>query len=517
MSVLPMLPTWNPWELLTEPENRTQEIANAQAKQADFVLAAINEWRNSPTLHTMEEAQRYYEAENVAIARRKRMVFNQQGSELINAPWLANNHLIHAFLRKLLKQKTGYVLGSDPSISSSDETFSKLIGEVADEKFFRVLRRATKDAVMKGISWIQAYYDEVGELRFKRIPSQEIVPFWQDADHTLLTAAIRVYTVESYDGSQKKKTTKVQYFTTRAVFNYILDNGLTADPDAPVEYNFALRGTETSDDGTETQPILQMWDRIPLIPVKYNDEEESLLKFVKPLIDDYDMRTSDMANALQEEPDKIKVITNYDGASIEEFMFNLVKYRVLFLQDNGAADTLDNSIDSTAHEAHLTRIRRDLFEMAGAVDTQNKELGNASGVALRFLYSDLDMDCADLEDGIRLAISQMLWFVRQDWLLRGRGDYTDESKYDVKTTFNISVIVNEAERIQDCAASAGIVSEKTILEHHPWVTDVDEEIKQLDKERQESFDQSQLMSAASGGTQQNDDDDDAEAGSGNEE
>ena len=43
--------------------------------------------------------------------------------------------------------------------------------------------------------------------------------------------------------------------------------------------------------------------------------------------------------------------------------------------------------------------------------------------------------------------------------------------------------VNETDVINNARTSDGLISKRTILQNHPWVTDVDEELDQLDKEK----------------------------------
>ena len=43
--------------------------------------------------------------------------------------------------------------------------------------------------------------------------------------------------------------------------------------------------------------------------------------------------------------------------------------------------------------------------------------------------------------------------------------------------------VNETDVINNARTSDGLISKRTILQNHPWVTDVDEELDQIDKEK----------------------------------
>ena len=54
----------------------------------------------------------------------------------------------------------------------------------------------------------------------------------------------------------------------------------------------------------------------------------------------------------------------------------------------------------------------------------------------------------------------------------------------VKITFARNVLINQSDIIQQCKDSVGIVSDRTILAHHPFVDDVDKEVEQLKEQKQ---------------------------------
>ena len=475
--------------LISEPETLITlvRLAAEQHEQLrSFLETNISEWLKGPKYDMIRMGHRYYENEN-DILLRERKVIGREG-EMVAAPYLANNRLPHAFMRKLTKQKVNYLLAKPFTVSSDSEEFQEALAAYVTRAFRRLIKTTAQDAVIGGIGWAQPYYDAAGELHFKRIPATEVIPFWADIDHTVLDAAIRVYDVEVYESKEKKRVQYVKYYTKDKVYNFTLDeDGLHTLEDTPYEANFAfereveLLNEETGESEVQTVQEGVMWDRIPLIPIKYNAEEDSLLKSIKHLIDDYDRRTSDLSNTLEDEPDRIKVVKDYDGTDKGEFMYNLARYRTLFLRGSGDIKTLDTSISVDALENHLTRTRRDIFEFGSGVDTQNKDLGNASAVALKFVYSDLDMDCFDFGNEIAWALEQMVWFIKRDLQLKTGVDYTDAS-FDV--TFNTDITINETETISNIKNSVGIVSQKTLLEQHPYVDDASEEERLLEQEQQ---------------------------------
>ena len=488
-----------------------------------FLDYIIDEWRKSGQYKQILEGQRYMRTEN-DIRERKRTMIGPGGTE-IEVPHLANNQIAHPFLRKLSRQKVNYLLGSAPNVTVEHEQLQDAVQAAIDKPFLRNLKNSTLNAISQGIGWLQAYYDEDGNLLFKRIPADEVIPFWGDIDHTDLIAAIRVFYYAYFDNSTPVTVERVQYYTKAGVFNYERrDQDFHLRQDNPINYNFqTLTPLEENVDVAEgeLQQVApdtqvedgyrvdnQMWDRIPLIPIRYNQEEQSLLSAIKSMVDAYDKRSSDVANALEEEPDKIKIVKDYDGTNKEEFIHNLATYRTVFLRDTGSIQTLDTSIDISAELSNLERLRKDIYEFGMGVDTQERNLGDASGVALKFLYADLDMDCSDLGAEIAWSLEQVVWFISQGMRL-SQGAEVDTS---IEVTYNTGIIINEKEQIENVKASDGIVSQETLLAHHPYVSDVTQEMEELLEEEAEAneraaeaakrFQEANPLTAREGGSEQ---------------
>jgi phosphohistidine phosphatase SixA len=67
------------------------------------------------------------------------------------------------------------------------------------------------------------------------------------------------------------------------------------------------------------------------------------------------------------------------------------------------------------------------------------------------------------------------------------GDFENS---EVTITFNTNMPMDEASTIANARNSVGLISNRTIVAHHPWVTDLEGELNQLEAERQESIEQS---------------------------
>lgn len=464
--------------------------ANAPMSEPAIIKNEIQGWLSSELRKSMLLGARYYR-NKPDILDRKRMVIGEGGVHVEDKN-LANNKITHGFLRKLTDQKAGYLLSKPMSIKTKNKTYHGLLGEVFNKAFARTLKNLGKESVTKGKSWLHPYYDENGAFSSMKIPSEECIPLWRDAAHTILDAMIRTYEVETYVADKKKVIKKVEYWDSKGVRHYLNNDGvINLDPDNPETAHFTV-----GDDPFN-------WVRVPFICFKYNEEEQPLIELVKSLIDDYDNKKSDNSNNLEDLPNSIFVIENFDGTDLGEFRRNVSQFRAIKTRTGpngggGKVNTLNLEIDTEAFKTHMEMTRKNIYEFGRGVDMQSEKFNGATGVALKQLYNDLDMDANDMETEFQAALEQFLWFVNQHLELTGKGKFETE-KVDI--VFNRDILMSESEVITDARNSVGLISNKTIVSNHPWVTDASEEEAQIKREKEEAFKEAQIY----GGLNRDDD------------
>jgi SPP1 family phage portal protein len=434
----------------------------------DILVNEIKDWLKSDVRKGMLEGEAYY--------RNKTDIRNK----LQDISWKSNKKLEHGFAKKLVDQKIGYLLTKEPSIGTENETYGELLKDVFNRKMLKTLKNVGKEAINKGIAYLYVYFDETGVLSFKKFPSEKILPFWKDNEHTEIAAFLRIYKETIYMNGKKEVIEKVEYHHPNGINYFVLEGSkLITDVPAGIEQNFNFKINEA--------PYL--WTRIPLIPFKYNEEEQPLIEMIKSLIDNFNSQASTNADLLADIPQFVYKLINYGGTELKEFLSDLNLYRAVKLDENGDVDKLQATPETDATEKELDRGRKSIYEFGRGVDTQDEKLGNASGVALKYRYSDLDMDCNILESEFQASLEQMLWFVNQCFLITGQGDFTKES---VNIIFNRDIVTNESEVITDCSNSVGILDDKTIRENHPWYNEeVEQRLEEQKKKEKEELDEYQ--------------------------
>ena len=116
--------------------------------------------------------------------------------------------------------------------------------------------------------------------------------------------------------------------------------------------------------------------------------------------------------------------------------------------------------------------------------------GNPNQMNIQSMYSDIDTDANDMETEVQAAFDNILWFINCHLENTGHGSFAGQEK-DIDVVFNRDMLMNEADIINNCRNSQGIISDKTIIAMHPWVRDPQKEQEKLLQQKQEE--QSSVM------------------------
>lgn len=443
----------------------------------DLIKIEIDEFNASKQRQLMIKGERYYKVENDILDR---AMFRYENEKPVLDETKTNHKLAHGFMHEFVEDKVNYLLSKPYIMECEDEAYLKAVQETLGKRYQHRLVQLGTESSNKGIAWSYEYIDANGNKKTMRIPSEQLIPQWLDNDHEELQAMIRYYQVEVYEGKEKKYVTKIEYHLPDGVEYYIQDKDgrvlLDAEKYLKVEGEGILlpHFTINNEPGT--------WDRVPFVPWKNNDFELPDLQFVKTLVDDYDLTRSDVSNLLTDIKEIIYALRGYGGEDLSEFMRELAYYKAVKLDadENAGVDKIEHTIDIDAAEKHFKQLLTDIYRFGQSVDKGQDSLGNSpSGIALKFLYSGLDLKCNALEDNFKWSFEQQIYFINKYLEVTRKGT---PSEKEISIVFNRDIAINESQAIEDCQNSMGIISHQTIIENHPWTEDYATEKELLDEE-----------------------------------
>lgn len=455
---------------------------NADMSNKEYLEQSIMRWKASPERELQIKGYLYYDNEHDILTRKRTMIGDDGKLQVVEN--LPNNRIIDNQYAKMVNQKANYLFGQPFAMECENEQYLEVLKKVFDKKFMRTIKRAGKSAYNGGKCWLFPYYNEAGEFTFRLFPAYEILPFWKDSEHTTLEGAIRLYLVAGYDKNIPVIIEKVEVYDMKGIHRYILD-GATLIPDMTVDSQDDGYVTITGDDGV--QNVLN-WSKIPLIPLKSNENETPLLKKVKSLQDGINVMLSDFENNMQEDArNTILVLKNYDGTNLGEFRKNLATYgavKVCYDGDTkGGVETLEIQVNADNYKSIVEVFKKALIENAMGYDAKDDRLGgNANQMNIQSMYSDIDIDANDTETEVQATMDEVLWFVNAHLANTGQGNFENE---EVTFIFNRDIIMNESEVIDNCQKSVGILSDETIIGQHPWVDDISMELERIKKQKEE--------------------------------
>ena len=469
----PLMPSFGLNHVAVKPVLETTEGAPTK----EFLQDQIAHWRRGDRLKTMIDGDRYYR-NKTDIMLKKRMYLNRFDKPC-ESPNLANTKLQHDYFRSLVNQKVDFFLSKQFSITCENKAFSEILNNTfVNDEFLSKLNTVGVHTISQGISWLQAYYDQLGVLNFKRIPSEQVIPFWNDEDRTILEAVIRVYkdrVILAAGGS--KIVEHVEYYTANGVWKCELSEkgDVVEVSSAPViDGHFA--------NGKEKIPFA--WGRVPFVAFKYSADEYALIESVKSIIDDYNEIDSEFSDNLKDIKQGLKIIKGYSGSPEEknDWEERMNKHRLVFVDADGKVENLENKVEAEPFTKRLDLHDKAIYKESKGVNTYGEDFGDASGKALLTRYQPLQNDCEKIASLFAKAIKELAWFIKVDLINRTKADFMD---VDFQIVWNMDMTADEGSIIDNLVKSEGMVSKKTLLSNHPYVKDVQKEIDQIKLEKTE--------------------------------
>lgn len=412
---------------------------------------------------------KYFRGEH-KVLNRLRTAIGEDG-KLVEVANLPNNRLVDNQYKKLVKQKVNYILAKPFSLKSKNQEYAELLNEIFDKEFMRVLKRVGTDVYNTGLGWIYIFYND-GKLEFKRLNSIECIPVWKSNEHDELDYLIRVYDIKEFENGRFNTKSYVEIYTLSGIQRYELRRGNT------ISYVDTLNYMKI--DGESYN-----WERIPVICFRADELEQPLLNRVKALQDCLNELISDFANNMQENNrNAILILKEYDGENLGKFRHNLNTYGAVKVKNDGGLEKLEMNVDATNYESVVKILKKAIIENGGGFDSKSDTLGNnPNQLNIRSMYSDVDLEANDLETEFQASFEELLWFVNQHMKNTAGKSGDDKAEF----VLNRDILINESQAITDLKNSIGLISQKTIVANHPYVTDADEEMKQIKAEKQENI------------------------------
>lgn len=459
---------------------------NAGISDKEFVRRELQRFMNSKERKSIVTGRKYYEGDHDIKQKKRTMaientaiIASEQNEIPLNLP---NNQLVDNKFDDLVDQKVNYLFGNPLEVKTDDSVLVELLGK----QFHRQLLNVAKDAYIGGKGYLHPYIAPTGELLFKRMKPENVIPYWHDEEHSKLDAFIYFYDMDQYYRLEKTHTVQyVEFYKPDGVRYYIYDNGsLRVNADKETTNYIAYEGKTYN------------WPSVPLLVFKANSIEQPLINRVKSLQDALNEMYSMFLDRLQEDPrETLLVLRNYDGTDLAEFRKKLAQFGAVKVRDDGGIETLNIEVNATNYDFITQALKRSIIENGRGFDAKDDRMANnPNQMNISSMYSDIDLDANQIEVEFQATLEQLVEFYHA---YRGLSNAT--APKDVEFIFNRMTPVNEGEVINNCKASIGILSNETIVANHPWTANTAEELERLQQERLQMMQEMALRDYIVGG------------------
>lgn len=403
----------------------------------EFVLAAINDLKNSDLYQQAKIAREYDEHRNVTIITVQKLLYTLSG-KAIPDNYSANYKLRSAFFPIFMRQETQYLLSNGVILKNAEN--KKRLGKKFDNQIQDLARSALVGGVAYGF-WNLDHLEVFTALEF--------VPLL-DEENGSLRAGIRFWQVAT------NKPLRATLYEPDGFTQFIRRSGKEMEILAPKRGYISVEASSEVD-GTEILEY-QNYPGFPIIPMYGNRARQSELVGQREAIDCYDLIKSGFADTVDDASIIYWTISNAGGMDeidMARFKETMRRIGVGLVDDDGAkAEAHTLTIPVEAREALLSRLSDDLYRDFQMLDTTKIQGGQKTATEITAAYQQMDNKVDEFE----YCVGDFLY---QLFALIGIDD---------DPTFTRSKIVNQLEQTQMVLLAASYLDDETILSKLPWLT-----------------------------------------------
>lgn len=387
-----------------------------------------------------------------------------------------NNKIANDFAGEIVDQKIGYALGNaikynvDKNAYGDDsEKFQEHQGEI--NRF--VVRNAMNDkdielgkmASICGVAGREIYVDKEGVERVVNLNPWEVLFITNSDDEVKYALRVRqelrmvndkLTDLQCVDFYDDEKTT---YFIEKS------------DKDGR---------SFVADNEKETNPEKHVFDYTPIIKIVNNEEEMGDFERVLTLIDGYDRTMSDVNSEIEQ----FRMAYMYfKGVEVDEETISKAKSAGGFsIPEDGEIGFITKNMSDVYVKNHLDNLERNINRFAKHVNMSDKDFGGGdSSLANKYKLSALEMKSGVLEVKMKTALLRQFEILTSAWAKKGN----DIDYLNLQFLFTRNLPVNILEEADQSVKLKGLVSERTRLSLLSSVNDVDMEIEQMARDRED--------------------------------
>ena len=407
----------------------------------DEIKQIISDDSTSTKKRKAIKGQKYYNAEH-DIKNYKLYYYNADG-ELIEDTTRSNIKISHAFFTELVDQAVQYILSGKDGFIKSD--IPELQAEMdryfnEDEDFIAELSEVLTGSQSKGFEYMYAYKNADNRTAFQCADSIGVIEVKDDSIDSV-TKHIVYWYMDTIDRG-RKEIKRIQVWDDKQVEYYVQENSGDIQKDSSVLQNprphTILKKTED-----DNKTYFDTFGFIPFFRLDNNKKQESSLKPIKELIDDYDLMACGLSNNLQDASEYLVVVAGFQGNDLEELITNTKVKKHIGIDEGGMVDFKTVDIPYQARQAKLDLDEKSIYKFGFGLNTSGlKDTNATTNIAIKSAYALLDLKCSKIEIRLKQFLRKLVKVVLKEI---NDNNETDYKLKDVYFNFGHEVMSNAEE------------------------------------------------------------------------
>lgn len=418
-------------------------------------------------------AERYYRKKNDILSAKPKDTVDAE-NPLRNA----DNRIPSNFYKLQVNQKAAYAFTAPPRFDVGNDAANKVVKSELGDAFAKKCKALCVQAANSSVGWIHYWKDKDKGFRYAVVDSKEVVPIWTHDLERELLAVLRQYSrIDETDGYEY---IIYEYWTDMECQAFRKRVDMTVDEGLMCYQQYTVIDVDTGI-AEPTDTYIHDFGEVPFIFFSNNDEGQNDLSDIKELIDAYDKVFSGFLNDLEDIQELIFILTNYGGEAETaiDVLREMKQKKIIQVDSEGPDDksgvsTLAIEIPVEARKEMLAITRKSIFEQGMAIDPDPQNFGNSSGVALKYLYSLLELKTGMMETEFAISFNR---------LVRAILKFHGFAAGNIVQTWTRTAVNNDTELADIAQKSKGVISDETIIRNHPWVDDPEEEMKRMEEQK----------------------------------
>ena len=381
--------------------------------------------------------QRYYDGEHDIL--HYRLFYYDADGEIQEDKTRSNIKISHPFFTELVDQQAQYMLNGDTFVKSDTPELQAELDKVFNDDFTSELTETITSTVTKGFGYMYCYKDSQNNFRFENADAMGVVEV--RAKDTDDNCEYVIYWYIDKNTKANKKIKRIQVWDKEQIYFYTQDDdgAIVEDDTEDLNPRPHIIYRNTNDDESLYYDTLGF---IPFFRLDNNRKQQSGLKPIKALIDDYDLMACGLSNNIQDSAEAYFVVSGFQGDNLDELIQNVKVKKHIGVDVGGGVDVKTVEIPYQARATKLALDETNIYRFGMGFNSAQIGDGNITNVVIKSRYALLDLKCDKLEKNLKKFLREMVQVVLDD--VNKRND-TDYQQKDVYFEFEREVITNASD------------------------------------------------------------------------